>query len=121
MPPYKKMYFFLFNAITDALEALRIQDYEQAKEILINAQQRGEDLYIEAGEKSLKTALALTLFEILPRSTKRRLHRTVKSAFVSFVRFSVRPPALFRTPFSQACGRCHPSARCRAHRPGDKY
>ena len=50
MPPYKKLYFHLFNAITDALEKLSEQDFDQAREILIRAQQWGESMYIESGK-----------------------------------------------------------------------
>lgn len=50
--PYKKMYLHLFNAITDALEQIIARDYNRAAEILISAQQWGEDLYIESGEKT---------------------------------------------------------------------
>lgn len=41
MPDYKKMYFRLFNAITDAINQLE------------NAQKRGEEAYIESNEESL--------------------------------------------------------------------
>ncbi len=51
MPPYKKMYFHLFNAITDALEKLQAKDDVQARDILRKAQQWGETMYIESGEK----------------------------------------------------------------------
>ncbi len=51
MPPYKKMYFHLFIAITDALEKLQEKDYGQVRSILIKAQQWGETMYIESGEK----------------------------------------------------------------------
>lgn len=45
---YKKMYFLLFHAITDALGAL--PDVHPASVILRRAQQQAEELYIEAGE-----------------------------------------------------------------------
>ena len=51
MPPYKKMYLQLFNAITDALALLEAGDADSAAQILASAQQRGEDAYIEAGEQ----------------------------------------------------------------------
>lgn len=54
MPPYKKMYFHLFNAITDALEKLSEQDFDQAREILIRAQQWGEDTYIESADNEIE-------------------------------------------------------------------
>ncbi len=49
MVPYQKMYVHLFNAITDALEELRSQNDDQAKAILMKAQQWAEELYIESG------------------------------------------------------------------------
>ena len=51
VPPYKKMYFRLFNAITDALRLMEGQDYSHAQIILMLAQQQMEELYIESGEK----------------------------------------------------------------------
>ena len=35
---YRKMYYTLFNAVTDALEAMEQQNYGQARELLIAAQ-----------------------------------------------------------------------------------
>ncbi len=52
MPPYKKMYLQLFNAITDALALLETGDADNAAENLKSAQQRGEDLYISREENS---------------------------------------------------------------------
>ena len=49
-PPYKKMYFHLFNAITDALRMIETQDYSRAQIILMLAQQQTEELYIESGK-----------------------------------------------------------------------
>ena len=43
---YKKMYATLFNGITDALIALEENDPDSAKELLIYAQRRAEELYI---------------------------------------------------------------------------
>ena len=54
MVDYKKMYFKLFNAITDAIEEIKeIQEKGEdncckAIEILILAQQKTEEMYIEA-------------------------------------------------------------------------
>ena len=44
---YQKMYYALFNAITDALEAMAQQNYGQAKALLIAAQQQSEELYLD--------------------------------------------------------------------------
>ena len=44
---YQKAYYLLFNAITDALEALEQQNFGQAKQDLIAAQQRAEEIFLE--------------------------------------------------------------------------
>ena len=48
---FKRMYLLLFNRITDALEALDRGSSEQARAILIRAQQDAEELYIEGTEE----------------------------------------------------------------------
>ena len=48
MENYQKMYSTLFNAITDALAQIENQNYCDAKDILISAQQKAEELYITA-------------------------------------------------------------------------
>ena len=50
MEVYQKMYYLLFNAITDALEQLDAQNYGEAKETLISAQQKAEAIYIDSVE-----------------------------------------------------------------------
>jgi hypothetical protein len=47
---YKTMYLGLFNAVTDALNALEQGDSKTAREVLILAQQRAEEVYIGAEE-----------------------------------------------------------------------
>ena len=47
MADYRKLYSILFNSITDALEFLEHEDLEAAKMLLIAAQQKAEDVYIE--------------------------------------------------------------------------
>ncbi len=47
MQNFKKMYFCLFNTITDALWAIEKQDFARAQAILIQAQQRTEALYLD--------------------------------------------------------------------------
>lgn len=46
MPDYQKMYFHLFNAITDALGQLERQNYGLAAERLKAAQVDGENAYL---------------------------------------------------------------------------
>lgn len=45
---YQALYYKLFNAFTNILEALEAQNYGQAKALLIAAQQESEQLYIDA-------------------------------------------------------------------------
>ena len=45
---YKKMYYALFNAITDSLEQMKEKNYGQAEAILKDAQRRAERLYMES-------------------------------------------------------------------------
>ncbi len=44
---YQKLYFHLFNAITDALNQMELQNYGQAAVTLVAAQQQTEDWYME--------------------------------------------------------------------------
>ena len=54
MVDYKKMYFKLFNAITDAIDAIcvmrmnREENYENAIDILVKVQQETEEMYMDA-------------------------------------------------------------------------
>ena len=50
MPDYQKMYYYLFSAITSAIEAMDELNIGQAKQMLILAQQKTEDIYISADE-----------------------------------------------------------------------
>ena len=52
MRPFKKMYYYLFNAITDALKAMEERNYENAEQILMAAQQWSENAYIEKPKKA---------------------------------------------------------------------
>ncbi|MBQ8831232.1 MAG: hypothetical protein IJ017_06505 [Oscillospiraceae bacterium] len=47
MPDYQKLYTMLFNSITDALKMLDRLDILTAKEVLIEAQQKAEEEYID--------------------------------------------------------------------------
>lgn len=46
MADYRKPYFTLFNAISDALTYLEIGDCDRVRDILVEAQQAGEELVI---------------------------------------------------------------------------
>ena len=54
MDMYKKMYYHLFNAVTDAIEENNIDDI---KKLLIKAQQETEEIYISWEEKGSVTEL----------------------------------------------------------------
>ena len=43
---YKKLYFHLFNAVTDAIEEITTGDVLTARDILIKAQQETEEIYM---------------------------------------------------------------------------
>ena len=49
---YKKMYYHLFNAITDAIEEFQTGDVLTARDLLIRAQQETEEMYLESRGKS---------------------------------------------------------------------
>ena len=51
MEDYAKLYHLLFNAITDALEKMDKQNYGEACELLIAAQQKAEDIYIVSDDE----------------------------------------------------------------------
>ena len=44
---YKKLYFHLFNSVTDAIEAISAHDSLAALNILIRAQQETEEMYMD--------------------------------------------------------------------------
>ena len=50
MEMYQKMYYRLFNAVTDALEE---NDIDIIKRLLIKAQQETEEIYISWGKKEI--------------------------------------------------------------------
>ena len=46
MPDYQRMYTTLFNAVTDAVSCIQQGNSDRAEELLIQAQQKTEELYI---------------------------------------------------------------------------
>ena len=48
---YRKMYYHLFNAVTDAIEALAKNNAVQARWILVKAQQECEEIYLDSEEE----------------------------------------------------------------------
>lgn len=50
MADYKSMYLHLFNAVTDAIELIRVGKTDEAEKRLMAAQQNCEDIYIETAE-----------------------------------------------------------------------
>ena len=55
MEDYTKLYHLLFNAITDALEQMNAQNFGSAKETLVSAQQKAEDIYITAEDSKRRS------------------------------------------------------------------
>ena len=49
---YKKAYLTLFNAVTDALEALKMKNYGIAESMLVLAQAQAEEDFLRAGEEN---------------------------------------------------------------------
>jgi hypothetical protein len=47
MPDYQQLYFQLFAAAADTVEAIEAANYGQAKAILISAQQKAEEQCLE--------------------------------------------------------------------------
>lgn len=47
LPTY---YTYLFNAVTDAIQALEEKNYEKVKELLVLAQQESEEIWINDTE-----------------------------------------------------------------------
>ena len=50
MQIYKKAYLKMFNAVTDALNALQSGESDKAIELLIRAQQDAEEMYLSDGD-----------------------------------------------------------------------
>ena len=50
MPDYEEMYKILFHAITHAIRNIETQNYGFALELLIQAQRKTEETYVDAGE-----------------------------------------------------------------------
>lgn len=48
MPDFERLYHILFNAMTDALRKLEAGEPLEAARLLMEAQRRTEELYIEA-------------------------------------------------------------------------
>ena len=47
---YRSLYFALFNSLTDAIELIDSGNAEAAKSVLVEAQQKAEDMFIENEE-----------------------------------------------------------------------
>ena len=52
MPDYQKLYLGLFNEVTNAIAALEKWNFGEAKQLLIEAQIRAEELYMEEAEST---------------------------------------------------------------------
>ena len=51
---YQKMYVHLFNAVSDALLQMERQNFGAAADLLIQAQQACEDIYLDAEDETTK-------------------------------------------------------------------
>ena len=51
MPDYRELYYQLFAALADAVDALEQQDADFAKRILTNAMLQAEEAVISAGDE----------------------------------------------------------------------
>lgn len=49
---YRKMYTRLFNAVTDALEEMERQNFGAAHQLLVEAQQDCEEIYLDGEDPS---------------------------------------------------------------------
>ena len=61
MQLYKKMYLVLFNAITSALRQIDENDFLVAKEILVTAQKKTEEIFLEENAPDLSSGAFLFL------------------------------------------------------------
>ena len=50
MDEYKKPYLVLFNSLTDIAEEIEKQNYGRAKQLIAEAQQQAEEMYISIEE-----------------------------------------------------------------------
>lgn len=55
MADFEKLYYFMFNAVTDALELIDAKEYGSAREELKKAQLKAEALYISSDEEDNPT------------------------------------------------------------------
>lgn len=55
MTEYQEPYHILWNGISDALVAIREQNFGLAQELLLQAQQQAEDAFIAWGDRDEKT------------------------------------------------------------------
>ena len=53
---FKKLYFTLFNTLSDAVEHINTHDYEEARLLLIHAQQEAEECYITSASNHAAAA-----------------------------------------------------------------
>lgn len=61
MPDYEKLYYYLFNRITDALAQLEAGNTAAARAVLVSAQQGAEAMYdVYRGKLRRITRFALT-------------------------------------------------------------
>lgn len=57
MEDYKKMYFGLFNAVSDAIVEIEERNYGAAKKLLVQAQRTAEEQYLSGGDNEMNILL----------------------------------------------------------------
>ena len=57
---YKKMYFIMIDGAEKAIEAIEAGDYNTAKQLLIDAEQRAEEVALQTGEAENGTVIPFT-------------------------------------------------------------
>ena len=86
---FKKLYFTLFNTLSDAVEHINTHDYEEARLLLIHAQQEAEECYIAGAANSCPHTAdkpGRTAFAALPGLHGEAYH----CLFITFLQNSIR-------------------------------
>ena len=56
---YGKMYYRLFNAVTDPLQEMENRNYGTAQQLLVAAQQDCEEIYLDGEEEDARGGAAM--------------------------------------------------------------
>ena len=58
MEEYKESYLVLFRAVRDAVDAIEQQNYGMAKELLIQGEQKAEEIFLSSDDKEGDVSLS---------------------------------------------------------------